>query len=125
MDIEQQKAILERFGSDEAFRKSVLEDAQKAVKDTFGIDLPFPVQVVADGAGYRVEPLLAAGQNELSDEHLELVAGGLNVKQSGDGINHVAYNTGTPQYNSTATHSTTYYTPQQFSENAISFQKLR
>ena len=61
---QQQKIIIDRFYSDEAFKKSVLDNANQAIKTEFGIDLPFPMRVVADGAGYRIEPI------EDDDDHL-------------------------------------------------------
>jgi len=75
MDTQQQQAIIARFDSDEAFRKSVLEDASQAVKKEFGIDSPFPMRVLAEGAGYRVEPVSGITDG-LSDEQLALASGG-------------------------------------------------
>jgi hypothetical protein len=71
----QYQNIIERFHADEAFRQAVLEDANGAVKQEFGIDLPGQVKVVSEGAGYRIEPVVDA-DGDLSDEQLDLVAGG-------------------------------------------------
>ncbi len=75
MDAQQRQDIVERFNTDEDFRRRVLEDANGAVKQEFGVDLPFPARVVAEGEGYRIEPAGGAS-SDLSDEQLELVAGG-------------------------------------------------
>ena len=71
----QYQTIIERFHSDETFRQAVLKDLNGAVKQEFGIDLPGRMRVVSETAGYRVEPIAGAG-GELSDEMLDLVAGG-------------------------------------------------
>jgi hypothetical protein len=71
----QYQHVIERFHADEAFRQAVLADANGAVKQEFGIDLPGQVRVVSDGEGYRVEPVMGAG-GDLSDDQLDLVAGG-------------------------------------------------
>lgn len=75
MDAQLKQDIIERFHADEVFRQSVLADAGAAVKREFGVDLPFPARVVADGSGYRVEPIGGAS-DDLSDDELELVSGG-------------------------------------------------
>jgi hypothetical protein len=75
MDTQQQQAIIARFDNDEALRKSVLEDAGLAVKKEFGIDLPFPMRVLAEGAGYRIEPVSGTADG-LSDGQLALASGG-------------------------------------------------
>ena len=71
----QYQPIIERFHADETFRQAVLADANGAVRQEFGIDLPGRMQVVAEGTGYRVEPVVDAN-GDLSDEQLELVSGG-------------------------------------------------
>lgn len=83
LDAQQQQAILDRFNKDEGFRKRVLEDANKTVKEEFGVDLPFPMRVAMDATGYRIEPLTGT-TDDLSDEQLELAAGGAG-KSSGGG----------------------------------------
>lgn len=75
MDAQLRQEVVERFHADAAFRESVLVDANQAVKREFGVDLPFPVRVVAEGGGYRVEPVGGAS-DDLNDEQLELVSGG-------------------------------------------------
>lgn len=71
----QYQTVIEHFHADAAFRQAVLADANGAVKQAFGIDLPGQVQVVADASGYRIEPVASADM-DLSDEQLDLVAGG-------------------------------------------------
>ena len=71
----QYQTIIDRFHADEAFRQAVLADANGAVKQEFGIDLPGQVRVVSEASGYRVEPVVGAG-GDLSDEQLDLVSGG-------------------------------------------------
>jgi hypothetical protein len=71
----QYQPIVERFHADETFRQAVLADANGAVKREFGIDLPGQMRVVAEGDGYRIEPV-ASANGDLNDEQLDLVAGG-------------------------------------------------
>ncbi len=71
----QYQTIIDHFHADEAFRQAVLADANGAVKQAFGIDLPGQVRVVAEASGYRIEPVVGAG-GDLSDEQLDLVSGG-------------------------------------------------
>jgi hypothetical protein len=86
---EQQQAIVSRFKADEAFRRSVLQDANQAVKQEFGIVLPFPVRVVPDGERYRIEPV-AGSIDDLSDDQLELAAGGkLGMPIINDGAQYI------------------------------------
>ena len=71
----QYQAIVDRFHADETFRQAVLANANGAVKQEFGIDLPGQIRVVTDGSGYRIEPI--SGENDdLSDGQLALVSGG-------------------------------------------------
>jgi hypothetical protein len=71
----QYQPIIDRFHADEAFRQAVLADANGAVKQEFGIDLPGQVRVVSEASGYRIEPVVGAS-GDLSDEQLDLVSGG-------------------------------------------------
>ena len=71
----QYQPIIERFHADETFRQAILADANGAVKQEFGIDLPGQMRVVPEGANYRVESV-AAENGDLSDEQLDLVSGG-------------------------------------------------
>jgi hypothetical protein len=75
IDAQQQQAVIDRFNRDEDFRKGVLQDANQALKQEFGIVLPFPIRVIADGSSYLIEPI-AGTADDLSDEELELAAGG-------------------------------------------------
>jgi hypothetical protein len=75
IDSQQQQAILARFHNDGAFRQRLLADANRAIEEEFGLALPFPLRVVQDGEGYLVEPIPGGG-GDLSDEQLELAAGG-------------------------------------------------
>jgi hypothetical protein len=84
VDAQQQQTIIERFINDAAFRKRALEDPNKAVKEEFGIDLPLPMRVASDGSTYWLEPAPVSENAELSDEQLELAAGG-NQKPGGGG----------------------------------------
>src|SRR5688572_14614040 len=70
LDAQQQQQILDRFNSDEGFRKRVLDDANKAVKEEFGLDLPFPIRVVLEARGYRIEPV-SGSTDDLTDDQLE------------------------------------------------------
>ena len=70
------KALYQRAATDEAFRKLCLEDAAAAIKEISGLDLP-------EGAKVRfVEKLeeqvlvLPTGDEDLSDDDLEVAAGG-------------------------------------------------
>jgi hypothetical protein len=76
MDRETRQQIIDRFHSDQTFRDRVLKDANQAVKQEFGLDLPCPMRVVADGSSYRIEPIGGSENGDLSDEQLELVSGG-------------------------------------------------
>ena len=72
----QYQDVVDRFHADEGFRQRVLEDANSAVKQEFGMDLPCSLRVVAEGSGYRIEPVGGSENGDLSDEQLELVSGG-------------------------------------------------
>ncbi len=75
IDSQQQQVIFARFNGDEGFRKRALDDPNKAVKEEFGVDLPFPMRVVSEPDGYRIEPV-AGTNDDLTDDQLEMVSGG-------------------------------------------------
>ena len=65
---EMERRLIERSLEDESFRERLLADPRAAVEQELGVSLPEEVQVVAvDGVGEG---------GEISEEELEVVAGG-------------------------------------------------
>jgi hypothetical protein len=71
--------IRERLASDPAFRQQLIDDPRGAVSQLVGMDLPDVVTVtVHEESLTDIHIVLpsGAGQGELADDELELVAGG-------------------------------------------------
>jgi len=72
-----EKLVIARANADPEFRKQLLQDARKAFKDAFGLDLPPGVEVKAvEETGSCFYIVLPRPPDELSDEDLAKVAGG-------------------------------------------------
>ena len=81
------RELLRRAAEDRPFRQRCLDDAPAAIKEVSGLDLP------ADGPRIRfverleelviVLPSMTDSDNEVSDEDLELIAGGGGAADSG------------------------------------------
>lgn len=74
-------AVLDRAGSDADFRRTLLAEPHQAIRDAFGIVIPagFRIRFVEKGDDVDaliVLPELRANGRELSDDELEVVAGG-------------------------------------------------
>ena len=71
------KAVMKRASADAEFRKLCLEDAEAAVREASGIELPAGVKIqFAEELEEQVFLLPPLGDGELSDEELENVSGG-------------------------------------------------
>ena len=80
---EMETLIVQRAWKDEAFRAEFLADAKGTIEKYSGQKLPANVNVVAlaedDKTIHFVIPVKPTNTDELSDEDLEKVAGGLDV----------------------------------------------
>jgi len=81
---EEMAKVAERASQDAEFRRLAVSDPRAALKEVTGLELPseFKLQVV-DGAGYHatiVLPEMRGASDELSDEDLETVAGGISIR---------------------------------------------
>jgi len=85
---QQRQAIFDLFNTDEAFRARVLENANTAVKEQFGFELPFEMRVVMEESRYRIEPA-SGSADDLTDEQLEMVAGGKGEAAPGGQQTHM------------------------------------
>ena len=73
-----ERLVIARANADPEFRKQLLKDTRKAFKDVLGLDLPAGVEVKAvEETGSCFYLVLPVVPNELSDEDLAKVAGGL------------------------------------------------
>lgn len=68
-------AAAERLKTDEAFRAEALADLNAAVKRHYDVDLPMPMRLVETDGELLAVPA-EDSQAELSDEELDMVAGG-------------------------------------------------
>jgi hypothetical protein len=72
--------VVHRAGADRAFRQQLLADPAAALRDAYGVTLPagFRIQFVEKDPAFDVVVVLpdAHGEEELSDDELEKVAGG-------------------------------------------------
>jgi hypothetical protein len=76
------QSILDRASTDLAFRRQLLTDPRDAILDAFGVAIPhnFRIKFVEREPGVDalvVLPDVVSGSNELSDDDLESVAGGV------------------------------------------------
>jgi hypothetical protein len=70
--------VLERAQADEAFRTALLADPRTAIQDAFEVGLTFDVRVIEETPNEVVLVLPATERaDELSDEELAAVAGGI------------------------------------------------
>lgn len=80
-------AATERLKTDAAFRAEAEADLNAAVKSHYGIDLPLPLKLVENADG--TFNLLPLDEAVLSDDELDLVAGGIpprpTIKEMGHG----------------------------------------
>ncbi|HEX5848023.1 MAG TPA: NHLP leader peptide family RiPP precursor [Rubrobacter sp.] len=78
---EMERRIVERSLQDEDFRRRLLEDPKATVEEELGVRLPDEVGIVtleetADTIYLALPSRSPAGQEDLSDQELEAVAGG-------------------------------------------------
>ncbi|WP_142848456.1 hypothetical protein [Telmatospirillum sp. J64-1] len=69
------ETVLARLKSDPAFRAEAMADLNAAVKAHYGLVLPQPMQLTETDAGFHA--VLKDEGVELSDDELDLVAGGV------------------------------------------------
>jgi hypothetical protein len=78
--------LIQKSLEDQSFRQSLLEDPRPAIEQELGTRLPesVKVKVVEETAQniYLVLPIRSAEVDELSDEELESVAGGWDIKHT-------------------------------------------
>lgn len=73
-----ERLVIARANADPEFRKQLLQDVRKAFKDALGLELPPGVEVKAvEETGSCFYLVLPVVPNELSDEDLAKVAGGM------------------------------------------------
>ncbi|WP_142848457.1 hypothetical protein [Telmatospirillum sp. J64-1] len=68
------QTVVERLKSDPVFRAEAMADLNAAVEAHYGVTLPQPMKLIQDASGFHAIP--AEGSEELSDDELDLVAGG-------------------------------------------------
>ncbi|CAO3438026.1 hypothetical protein [Azospirillum doebereinerae] len=73
------QAVSKRLKTDAAFRAEAEADFNAALKAHYGVDLPQPLRLVEDNGVLTTIP---AESSELSDDELDLVAGGVPMMPS-------------------------------------------
>lgn len=73
------EAVSERLKTDPAFRAEAEADLNAALKAHYGVDLPQPLRLVEENGAFTAVP---AENAELSDDELDLVAGGIPIMPS-------------------------------------------
>jgi hypothetical protein len=83
-------AIVDRIGSDPAFRAALLEDPRSALAALTGTEIPECIRITVHGESPADIHLVIRGDSPMSDADLELVAGGswgFSSCDSGPGMN--------------------------------------